>query len=65
MKYRTILCDPPWSYLTWSPKANRASAHYETQGTDWIMGLPVEAVAEKDCTLLLWAVNPNCLTPSE
>ena len=61
MRFRTILADPPWQFLSWSEKGQErgAAGHYATQSTRWVSRLPVEHVAEKDCTLLLWAVNPR------
>lgn len=59
VRFKTILCDPPWEYVQWSPKSNRAATHYTTQGTRFICRLPVEEVADRDCTLLLWATNPK------
>lgn len=61
MKFRTILADPPWEYVLWSPKGGgrRADDKYQTQGTRWIERLPVEEVAGKDCTLLMWATFPK------
>jgi N6-adenosine-specific RNA methylase IME4 len=59
VRFKTILADPPWEYKLWSPKGNRAEAHYPTQDSNWIERLPVNEVADKNCTLLLWAVNPR------
>lgn len=59
MKYQIIYADPPWSYN------DRMSGHsfsldheYETQSSDWIGNLPVATLADKDCTLFMWAVSP-------
>lgn len=59
MKFRTILADPPWEYLSWSPKSNRAATHYPTQQTGWVERLAIDSIAERDCTLLMWATNPK------
>lgn len=58
-RFGTILADPPWEYTLWSPKGQRAEAHYNTQGTNWICALPVQEVAAPDTTLLLWITNPK------
>lgn len=31
---------------------------YETQHKNWIAALPVQQIADKDCTLFLWATSP-------
>lgn len=61
MRFKTILADPPWSYVYYSSvhKKTRAEDYYPTEGTDWICSLPVAEIAAKDSTLLLWATNPK------
>ena len=61
MKFSVIMADPPWSYRTWTAKGGHksASAHYATQGIEWIKALPVKQVAADDCALFLWATWPN------
>ncbi len=62
MLFSTILCDPPWSFSCWSEKSNGRGApgsHYQTREGGWVKGLPIGDVAARDCTLLLWATNPN------
>lgn len=58
--YPVILADPPWLYKVWSKKGHGRSAehHYSTQDTEWLKTLPVEAVAAKDCALLMWITGP-------
>lgn len=58
-KYKVIYADPPWSY------GDKMSGHsfsldheYETQDINWIKGLPVKDIADKDCALFIWAVSP-------
>lgn len=59
MKYSVIYADPPWSY---NDKMNGHSFsldhEYKTQDINWIKKLPIGSIAEKDCTLFIWAVNP-------
>lgn len=57
--WSVILADPPWSYDDVAPVKGRARRHYETQGDDWIAGLPVAEVAAADAVLLLWATWPK------
>lgn len=62
MRFGAILADPPWAFHCWSEASvapgSRASAHYATQGSDWLMGLPVASVAADDCVLFMWACWP-------
>lgn len=69
MRYRTILADPPWRFKNWGmdEQAKRGEAWarrngrspYDCMDTSDICKLPVVDVAERDCTLLLWATNPK------
>ena len=56
-KYAVIYADPPWSYCN---KGTRAAAdrHYNTMCLSEIKELPVHEIADKDCTLFLWATFP-------
>ena len=55
--YGVIYADPPWSYRQ---QGNGAAArHYPTMTPDEIKALPVQALAAKDCALLMWATFPN------
>lgn len=68
MKAACILADPPWRFRNWSmedqaklgEKWGRANGRplYTLMDTEAIAALPVQTVAQKDCTLLLWATNP-------
>lgn len=55
-RYRTIVADPPWSFGSAATKAD-ARRHYNTMALHDICGLSVEALAEDDAHLWLWAVN--------
>jgi len=58
-KYKIIYADPPWSYNDKMSGHSFSLDHeYETQDIEWIKRLPVNEMADKDCALFLWAVNP-------
>lgn len=63
MKYRCILADPPWSFLTYSKKQTTphrcAEDHYKTMTHGELQALPVEQWAEKDCALFMWIVGSH------
>lgn len=59
--YNVIAADPPWSFLTYSPKGKEkksAERHYQTMTLDAIKALPVTELAAPDCALFLWATAP-------
>ena len=60
-KYSIIYADPPWTFRVYSPKGNGRSAaiHYPTMNLEAIKDLPVEQLADRDCTLFLWVTFPN------
>lgn len=59
-KYKIIYADPPWSYNDKMIGHQGAETHYRTQSKDWIADLlRGGALADKDCTLFLWAVSPQ------
>ena len=55
-KYKIIYADPPWSYK----RAGRGGAakHYDTMLLRDIKELPVDALADTNCALFLWATSP-------
>jgi N6-adenosine-specific RNA methylase IME4 len=71
--YRVIVADPPWRFLTFSPKGrdrcpdapmtrnesrqNKPERHYATMALEDIMALPAGSLAADDCVLFLWAVD--------
>lgn len=61
-KYSVILADPPWHFDVYSKKGEVRSAekHYPTMDIEDIKALPVDSIADKDCTLFLWVTFP-CL----
>ena len=65
-KYRTIVADPPWEYLSWPVGRTPAGAEhdgrrtaigYPTMAVDEIAALPVSEMAEDDAHLYLWTTN--------
>ena len=64
-KYDVILADPPWHFEYWVPgqgkkKGSRAAeAHYPTMKTPEICKLPINNLANDNCILFIWAVNPR------
>lgn len=60
MKFPVILSDPPWTFDTYSEKGkgNSPEQHYKCMRLPEIKALPVADMAEKDCVLLMWAVDP-------
>lgn len=59
-KYKVIYADPPWNYRVWSKKGNGRSAesHYATMKIEDIKKMPIDILADKDCTLFLWITFP-------
>lgn len=57
-KYSVIYADPPWGYRN-KASYGAASDHYKTMTFNDIKSLPVADLAEKDCTLFLWATFPT------
>lgn len=57
-KYQIIYADPPWSYNDKMKGHGGAETEYRTQDLEWIKGLGVKEIADKDCVLFLWAVSP-------
>jgi len=58
-KYQIIYADPPWSYNDKMSGHSFSLDHeYVTQDLEWIKNLPVKDMADKNCALFLWVVNP-------
>lgn len=58
-KYQVIYADPPWSYDDKMSGHSFSLDHeYQTQSLDWIKSLRVQDIADKNCALFLWVVNP-------
>jgi N6-adenosine-specific RNA methylase IME4 len=56
-----IASDPPWPFETYSVQGRQRSAdrNYSTMSLDEIKTLPVSALADENCALLLWGVWPE------
>ena len=59
-KYNIIYSDPPWTFTTRSDKGKGKSPenHYNCMSLKDICNLPVNNIAEKDCVLFMWVVDP-------
>lgn len=63
VKYRTIVCDPPWEYpegFALGPGHGTLVVRplpYPSMTLDAICELPVYSLAEQDCRLFLWTTN--------
>jgi len=55
-KFAVIYADPPWHELTWSERGSLRApqARYDTMTVEEVAALPVQPLADKDSTLLLW-----------
>ena len=61
LTYRTIMADPPWTFVNRSPRGmvKNAAQHYACMSTDAIATLPVGHLAAPDSLLMLWATAPT------
>jgi N6-adenosine-specific RNA methylase IME4 len=58
--YAVILADPPWQFLTRSPKGlDGRPQHYRRMTLDEIKAIPVASLGAKDCALLMWVTDPT------
>ena len=59
-KYRIIYADPPWYFKSRSVKGEgrNPNQHYDCMNLDDIKNMPVSDIAEKDCVLLMWVIDP-------
>ena len=56
--YSLIVADPPWQYsLREADSTHRGRCPYPPMTDTEILGLPIGAIANKDCYLLLWVTN--------
>jgi N6-adenosine-specific RNA methylase IME4 len=70
MKFRTVLCDPPWhvDFIQLKMRPNQIKMPYPTMMTKEIMAIPVSSIADKDCNLFLWTTHtylPDALKVAE
>lgn len=57
-KYQAIYADPPWDYQQ-CRLSGSAKKHYPTMRIEELCALPVAEIADRDCTLFLWATFPQ------
>ena len=59
-RYRAIYADPPWAFQNRSDKGTgrNAVSHYDCLDFPALARLPVADLADDDCALFLWAVDP-------
>jgi N6-adenosine-specific RNA methylase IME4 len=58
--YDVLVIDPPWKFVTRSPKGQRKSAsmHYSVMTLPEIAGLPVRELLKDDAIVYLWTTGP-------
>lgn len=61
-KYQIIYADPPWHYRNYadSTASRWVGNKYPVLGVEALCALPIDVLADKDCTLFLWT-TPPCL----
>lgn len=62
-KFDVILADPPWAFVTRSPKGQSRApeAHYNTMSLEELRALPVGNLAADNCALFLWSCWPSMI----
>jgi len=58
-KYRIIYIDPPWYYNRYYNGRTKVKIPYPTLSDKEILNLPIGQLADKDCSLFLWATSPK------
>jgi len=59
-KYNIIYADPAWYFKSYSIKGEdrNATQHYNCMSLKDICNLPVKDIADKDCILFIWVIDP-------
>jgi len=59
-KFKLIYADPPWSFKNYSVKGEprNPKAHYDVLNFKDICNLPISDIADENCILLLWSIDP-------
>ena len=59
-KYRVIYADPPWTFKSYSNKGDgrNPNQHYDCMSFSDICNLNVSSLADTDCVLLMWCIDP-------
>jgi N6-adenosine-specific RNA methylase IME4 len=60
LRYKAILCDPPWRFTLHSAKgeSKSAQAHYQCMSMTELRALPVGQLAAPDSLMIMWATWP-------
>jgi len=61
MKFKTVVCDPPWSYKnkrTGGSMISGSGTKYNTLSLDDVCNLPVRKIVDTDAILFLWVTTP-------
>ena len=60
-KYQILYADPPWQFKNYNDDTatNWVGSHYGLMGLEDIKRLPISSIADKNCTLFLWATFPT------
>ena len=58
--YKVIYADPPWYFKSRSEKGEgrNPNQHYDCMELKDIMKLPVKDIADDNCMLLMWCIDP-------
>jgi len=60
MKYKIILCDPPWQYEDKALAGNRgAGCKYDLMSDEELQSLNVQEISDETCVLCMWATYPK------
>lgn len=55
--YKLIYADPPWKWAARSAKGESRSPKYPRMKTEDIARLPIPAIADKHCVLMMWVID--------
>ena len=59
MTYKICLCDPAWSFETYSDKGRDRSPDYHLSSLDRMKSLTVPDIMDKDSVCVMWATYPQ------
>ena len=60
-KYQVIYADPPWKFRFYGKpdkRSGRAEQHYQVMELNDIKNMNVQDLADEDCSLFLWVIEP-------
>ena len=58
-RYSIIYADPPWAYRDLHMINSSVIDHYNVMSNDEIKALPIQNLADENCTLFLWITMPK------